>query len=76
VSSIASTEHRGSENVARGEALFSYRFQKHQAASVRYVWSRRAASYPDVGQIVVQSRGSFGLFYTYLGGEHFGAVTW
>ena len=76
VSSVASTEHRGSENVARAEGLFSYRFQKHQAASVRYVWSRRAASYPDIGEIVVQSRGAFGFFYTYLGGEHFGAVTW
>jgi Domain of unknown function (DUF3943) len=76
VSSVASTEHRGSENIARGEALFSYRFQKHQAASVRYVWSRRAASYPDAGEIVVQSRGSFGFFYTYFGGTRFGAVTW
>jgi hypothetical protein len=76
VSSVASTEHRGSENVARAETLFSYRFQKHQAASVRYVWSRRAASYPDIGETVVQSRGSFGFFYTYLGGEHFGTVTW
>jgi hypothetical protein len=76
VSSVASTEHRGSENIARGETLLSYRFLKHQAASVRYVWSRRAASYPDTGETAVQSRGSFGFFYTYLGGEHFGAVTW
>jgi hypothetical protein len=76
VSSLASTERRGSENIARGEALFSYRFQKHQAASVRYVWSRRAASYADIGEIVVQSRGAFGFFYTYFGGTRFGMVTW
>jgi hypothetical protein len=76
VSSIASTEHRGSENIARAEAQFTYRFQPHHAASVRYIWSRRAASYPDVGQVVVQSRGAVGFFYTYLGGTRYGAVTW
>jgi hypothetical protein len=43
--------------------------------SVRYIWSRRAAAYPDLGD-VVQSRGSVGLFYTYLGGMHFGTVDW
>jgi hypothetical protein len=76
VSSIASTEHRGSENIARADAQLTYRFQPHHAASVRYVWSRRAASYPDVGEIVVQSRGSVGFFYTYLGGTRYGVVTW
>ena len=34
VSSLASTEHRGSENIARAEAQFTYRFQPHHAASV------------------------------------------
>jgi hypothetical protein len=43
--------------------------------SVRYMWSRRAAAYPDLGD-VIQSRGSFGLFYTYLAGCRFGAVDW
>ena len=76
VSSVASTEHRGSENIARAEALFSFRFHQHHAASVRYIWSRRAASYPDVQDIIVQSRGEIGLFYTYLGGTRFGTVTW
>jgi hypothetical protein len=41
--------------------------------SVRYIWSRRAAAYPDLGD-VIQSRGSVGLFYTYLGGSRFGVV--
>jgi hypothetical protein len=75
VSDIASTEHRGSENIARAEALFTLRLGREHAASVRYLWSRRAASYPDLGDRI-QSRGSVGLFYTYLGGTRFGVVGW
>jgi len=73
ISSIASTEHRGSENIARAEALISIRIAGSHAASVRYLWSRRLASYPDLGNRV-QSRGSFGLFYTYLGGTRLAVV--
>jgi hypothetical protein len=76
VSSIAATEHNGSENIARADALFTLRLRTHQAVSVKYIWSRRAAAYPDLGGDVIQSRGSVGLFYTYLSGVHFGAVDW
>jgi predicted transcriptional regulator len=76
VSSVASTEHRGSEKIARADALLTFRFHTHQAMSARYIWSRRSASYPDLGD-VVQSRGSFGLFYTYVSrGSRLGAVDW
>lgn len=75
VSGIASTERNGSENIARADALFTLRFRSHQAMSVRYIWSRRAAAYPGAGD-VIQSRGSVGLFYAYLGGSRFGAVDW
>jgi hypothetical protein len=75
VSGIASPEHRGSENIARADTQLTLRLLTHQAVSVRYIWSRRAAAYPDLGD-VVQSRGSVGLFYTYLGGMHFGTVDW
>jgi uncharacterized protein DUF3943 len=73
VSRIGSKQLRGSENIARADALFSVRLKNRHAASVRYVWSRRAAWEPDLGNII-QSRGTVGLFYTYLGGTHFGAV--
>jgi uncharacterized protein DUF3943 len=74
VSHSASTQHRGWENVARADALLSVRVANHQAVSVKYIWSRRAASgTPDLGSII-QSRSMVGLFYTYLGGTHFGAV--
>jgi hypothetical protein len=75
VSDIASTEHNGSENIARADALFTVRLHNHQAVSAKYIWSRRAAAYPFLGD-VIQSRGSFGLFYTYLTGSRFGAVDW
>jgi hypothetical protein len=73
VSRVGSKQLRGSENIARADALFSVRLTNHHAASVRYVWSRRAAWEPDLGNIS-QSRGTVGLFYTYLGGTRFGAV--
>jgi hypothetical protein len=73
ISSVASTEHRGGENIARAEAQFGLRFFGRHGASVKYLWSRRAASYPDLGNRI-QSRESFGLFYTYLGGLGFGAA--
>jgi hypothetical protein len=75
VSRIASTKHRGSEHIARADALISARLKSHHAVSARYIWSRRAASgaEPDLSDII-QSRGAFGLFYTYMHGTRFGAV--
>ena len=74
VSRIASTKHRGSEHIARADALISVKLKSHHAVSARYIWSRRAASSePDLGDII-QSRGAFGLFYTYMHGTRFGAV--
>jgi len=74
VSRYASTRG-GSENIARADALVSFKIAGHHAASVRYIWSRRTtyASAPPFND-VVQSRGSIGLFYTFLGGTRFGAV--
>jgi hypothetical protein len=65
----------GSENIARADALLSFRVASHHAVSVRYIWSRRTTygGDPATGD-VLQSRGSIGLFYTYLGTERFGAV--
>ncbi len=56
-------------------SAFTLRLRNHQAMSVRYIWSRRAAEYPALGN-VIQSRASFGLFYTYLTGSRFGAEDW
>jgi len=67
VSRIASKQLRGSENIAQAEALFSVRVRRRHAASVKYAWARRGAREPELGDII-QSRGTVGLFYTYLGG--------
>src|SRR5207237_6768597 len=42
VSGIASHENR-SQNIARADALFMLLLHNHQATSVLYIWSRRAA---------------------------------
>lgn len=75
ISRLASVTHQGSEHIARADALISVRLKGRHGASARYIWSRRAASGSEPGQAdIIQSRGSFGLFYTYIHGTRFGAV--
>jgi uncharacterized protein DUF3943 len=75
VSRLASVKHQGSEHIARADALISIRLKGRHGASARYIWSRRSASGPEPGRAdIIQSRGSFGLFYTYMHGTRFGAV--
>jgi hypothetical protein len=75
VSRLASVRHQGSEHIARVDALISIRLRGRHGASARYIWSRRAASGGEPRQTdIIRSRGSFGLFYTYLHGTRFGAV--
>jgi hypothetical protein len=75
VSRLASVKHQGSEHIARADVLISLRLKGRHGASARYIWSRRAASGTAPGQPdIIQSRGSFGLFYTYMHGTRFGAV--
>lgn len=75
VSRLASVKHQGAEHIARADALFAVRLKGRHGVSARYIWSRRIASGPEPGQAdIIQSRGSFGLFYTYVHGMRFGAV--
>jgi hypothetical protein len=48
---------------------------RSSAITVKYLWSRRDAFYPDVGHRT-QVRGTLGLMYTFLGHDRFGAVDW
>jgi len=75
VSGLGSTEHRGSENIARGTASFTVRVYDRHAIALRYVASQRDAHYPDLPN-VSQSVGTFFLAYTFLGSAGFGAVEW
>jgi len=45
------------------------------AIAIKYLWSRRDAFYPDLGDRT-QKRGTVGIFYTFIGHDGFGAVEW
>jgi hypothetical protein len=75
VSRVASTEDRGWENIARAEAGVTWRVHNRHAVALKYVYSRRQAWYPDLGDRF-QSRGTVMLYYTFLGDTRFGAVDW
>ena len=75
VSGIASSDTGGHDNIVRAEAGFTYRIHKQHAISIRYLLSRRDATFPDLGDRS-QSRATVGIFYTLLGHDRFGATEW
>lgn len=75
VSNVYAAERGGHENIARIDTSYTLRVKGPHAIGVRYLGNRRAARYPDLGSRV-QSRGTVGLFYSYLGQDGFGNVEW
>lgn len=75
VSDVPATSTAGHDNIARLEASLTYRLHEQRAVSLRYLWSRRDASYQDLGRRT-QLRGTLGIFFTFLGNDRFGAVDW
>jgi hypothetical protein len=65
----------GHDNIIRTDVAFTWRLQKQHAISIRYLWNRRDATYATLGDRK-QTRATFGIFYTLLGNERFGAVDW
>ena len=65
----------GHDNIARADVALTVRIHKQHAIAIKYLWNRRDATYPDLGDRT-QTRGTLGIFYTLLGHEHFGAVDW
>jgi len=65
----------GHDNIARADVSYTWRVKDQHAVTVKYLWNRRDASYPDIGNRG-QGRGTFGIFYTLLGSDRFGAVAW
>jgi hypothetical protein len=51
------------------------RVHERHGIALRYLFNRRDAFYSDVGDSS-QTRGTIGIFYTFLGHERFGAVEW
>ncbi len=65
----------GHDNIIRTDIAFTWRVWRQHAISIKYLWNRRDASYPTLGDRT-QSRATFGIFYTMLGHDHFGVVDW
>ena len=75
VSRVGSAARGGHDNIVRVDASFTARVYQRHGVSIRYLLNRRDAFYPDTGDSS-QTRGTIGLFYTFLGHDRFGAVEW
>jgi hypothetical protein len=75
VSRAAGTGGSGHDNIARVDVGYTWRVRDQHAVTVKYLWNRRDASYPLLGDRS-QTRGTFGIFYTLLGHDRFARVDW
>ena len=66
---------RGYDNSARVDASLTWRVWHQHAFAIKYLHSRRDASFPELGERR-QSRATVVLFYTLLGQDRFAAVDW
>jgi hypothetical protein len=65
----------GHDNIARADVAWTMRIHKEHAITIKYLWNRRDATYSDLAN-QTQTRGTFGIFYTLLGHQHFGSADW
>ncbi len=75
VSDIAAGARGGHDNIVRADVAYTWRIHGPHALTVKYLWNRRDAEYPDLGDRS-QTRGTVGVFYTLLGQDRFGTVDW
>ena len=75
VTRVSAADRGGHDNIGRVDAALNYRIHKQHAIAIRYLWSRRDANYPDLGDRS-QTRATVGIYYTLLGHDRFGAVEW
>jgi hypothetical protein len=73
ITTILSTAARGWENVGRGDASLTVRLFGPHAVTVKYLATRRYASYPDLG-FRDQRRDTLSVFYTLVRDRRMGAV--
>ena len=59
----------------RLDAGITYRVYGRHGITVKYLGNRRDFSYPGIAD-AVQTRGTIGIFYTFLGHDGLGAVEW
>jgi hypothetical protein len=75
VSRVGGIGRGGHDNIARADVSYTWRIHKQHAVTVKYLWNRREATFPDLASRS-QTRGTVGVFYTLLGHDHFGKVDW
>jgi hypothetical protein len=75
VSGTASTERLGSERILRGDFSLTVRVSGHHTFTVKYVASRRDATYPDLPDRH-QTIGTVSVLYGLISDLRFGAVDW
>ena len=75
VSRVASASTGGHDNIARIEASFTARIHGPHAITIKHLWNRRDASYPTLGD-QTQTRGTIGIFYTFVTDKNLGSVEW
>jgi hypothetical protein len=75
VTNVAAANRGGRDNIIRVDASYTLRIQRRHALTIKYLGNRRDANFPDLGS-TTQSRGTIGIFYTWLGQDGFGNVDW
>ncbi|HEY2929594.1 DUF3943 domain-containing protein [Piscinibacter sp.] len=65
----------GHDNIVRAEAGLTLRIHKQHGIAIKYLWTRREARYPDLGNRT-QTHGTLGLYYALIGRELFSTVEW
>ena len=65
----------GNDNIARADISFTVRAYKQHSIAVKYLWNRRDATFPILGD-TNQSRATLGIFYSYIGNDRFGTLDW
>lgn len=75
VSNVGAADRGGHDNIFRVDASFTQRISRRHAITIKYLGNRRDATYPDLGSRT-QSRGTIGIFYTFMGQDGFGKVDW
>ena len=75
VSNAAGANRAGRDNIVRVDASYTLRIKRRHAITVKYLGNRRDANFPDLGS-TTQSRGTIGIFYTWLGQDGLGNADW
>ena len=65
----------GRDDISQIDAALTWRLHERHAIGIKYVWSHRRASYPNIADRT-QTLATVGVYYTLLGLDGFGTVDW